>query len=382
MESIQPYLVMLGVVGVICGFVAFVNGLGAYRRESVVGSIASSTVDGLAAGEVRLSGTVKPLAVTLVSALQSATCVWYHSKITEGGDNEHVLLDEQRGIDFMLEDETGSVRVVPHGLHARIDPAFNESTDMLGVDPAGLNRRSGAGSMVVAGADREAAIADLLTVRPPTRDPDDSTLSTTLGFAGFGMGFGTKLRTPGHARRHYTEERIAPGDRITVVGQARPYSEVDPIGQEATADLDPTTFDDPTLVSELEEARATGALADSAREAWGNAAIPGFGIGQPTERPVLDAGATPEEPVPGSDGASDGASDPGAKREPKPPTLDAPPPDTLVIATSDSTPLTVYEGTPKEAVAFDRDAFYRGLAGGALAVVSAVAIAATWTGGF
>jgi hypothetical protein len=239
--------------------------------------------------------------------------------------------------------------------------------------------------MVVAQADREAAIADLLTVRPPTHNPDDTTLST-LGFTGFGMGFGTKLRSPGHARRHYTEERIAPGDQITIVGQARPYGEVDPIGPEATADLDPTTFDDPTLVSELEEARASGALADSAREAWGNAAIPGFGIGKPTERPVLDPAATPEEPA-----ALEEPSGPEATRararatndanDGQPQTLDSPAPETLVIANSDSTPLTVYAGTPREAVAFDRDAFYRGLAGGALAIVSAVAIAATWTGG-
>ncbi len=297
MEPFQPYLLMFGFVGVLAGFVAFVHGLGAYRREAVVGSIATSTVDGLAAGEIRLFGTVKPLAVTLVSALQSATCVWYHSRITEGGDSDRVILDEQRGIDFLVEDATGSVRVVPRGLRARIDAAFNESTNMVGEDPIGLNRRVGSGSMVVADDDREAAIADLLTVRPPTRDPDDSTVNTTLGFAGFGMGFGTKLRMGGHARRHYTEERIAPGDKITIVGQARPYSEVDPIGPDATADLDPTTFGDPMLVSELEEARASGALAGSAREAWGNAAIPGFGIGKPTERPVLEAGATPEGPV-------------------------------------------------------------------------------------
>ena len=378
MESFQPYLLMFGFVGVLAGFVAFVHGLGAYRREAVVGSIATSTVDGLAAGEIRLFGTVKPLAVTLVSALQSATCVWYHSRITEGGDSERVILDEQRGIDFLVEDATGSVRVVPRGLRARIDAAFNESTNMVGEDPIGLNRRVGSGSMVVADDDREAAIADLLTVRPPTRDPDDTTVNTTLGFAGFGMGFGTKLRMGGHARRHYTEQRIVPGDKITIVGQARPYSEVDPIGPDATADLDPTTFDDPMLVSELEEARASGALAGSAREAWGNAAIPGFGIGKPTVRPVLEAGATPEGPV-----ESEAAPPrPTTANDPKPASLDAPSPETLVIANSDSTPLTVYAGTPSEAVAFDRDAFYRGLAGGALAVVSAVAIAATWTGAF
>jgi hypothetical protein len=384
MEWIQPYLLMLGIAGMLAGFVAFVHGLGAYRREAVVGSIATSSVDGLAAGEIRLTGTVKPLAVTLVSALQSATCVWYHSKITEGGDPGRVLLDEQRSIDFLLDDGTGSVRVVPRGLRARIDPAFNESTDVLGVDPIGVDRREGAGSMVAGQADHDAAVADLLTVRPPAHDLDDQTVNATLGFAGFGMGFGTRVRSPGHARRHYIEERIAPGDRITIVGQARPYSEVDPIGPDATADLDPTTFDDPTLVSELEEARATGALAGSAREAWGNAAIPGFGIGKPTERPVLEAGATPEEPVTSQADAAQAAHAAHApgKDEATPATLDAPPPETLVIATSDSTPLTVYAGTPTEAVAFDRDAFYRGLAGGALAIVCAVAIAATWTGGF
>jgi hypothetical protein len=381
MVPFQPYLLALGIVGVIGGVIAFLHGLGAYRREAIVASIATSSVDGLAAGEVRLSGTVQALGVTLVSALQSAPCVWYHARVVDGNQSENVLLDEQRGVEFLLKDDTGIVRVVPRDLHAEVDPVFDASTDLLGDDPIGLDRRSGPSSMVAPEIDRQAAINALLTVRPAMANSmDDTSLHSTLGFGGFGMGFNTKLHTLTRGRRHYVEQRISPGDRVTIIGTARPYGEVDPIGPEATATLDPTTFDDPTLAADMEEARATGALADTARQAWGNAAIPGFGIGHPTELPVLDANAAPEVPDVAIRSASAMPNPPNPVDSPVNPAnpLAEPTPETLVIAGADSTPLTVYAGSPEEATAFDRDAFYRGLCGAALAIAAACAVAATW----
>ena len=41
----------------------------------------------------------------------------------------------------------------------------------------------------------------------------------------------------------------------------------------------------------LAEARAAGILAATPEEAWGNAAIPGFGIGRPARAPELDPAA-------------------------------------------------------------------------------------------
>ena len=48
--------------------------------------------------------------------------------------------------------------------------------------------------------------------------------------------------------------------------------------------------DDPEVAADLAAARAAGTLADDAAEAWGNAAIAGFGIGRPVAAPELEPG--------------------------------------------------------------------------------------------
>ena len=88
---------------------------------------------------------------------------------------DKVLLDEERAVDFLLRDDTGTVRVVPRGARYEVAPAFDATTNLLGEEPIGLNRRIGAASMAVADFDRDAAIADLLTVRPPSHDDGEHT---------------------------------------------------------------------------------------------------------------------------------------------------------------------------------------------------------------
>jgi hypothetical protein len=213
----------------VVGVALLVQGMIAYRREAVVSAIATSTADALAAGEVRLTGTVEPLAMTLVSPLQSRPCVWYRGRIVEQeGRSERVLLDETRGLDFALRDGTGTVRVVPSQLRAELRPAFDASTDLFGSEPPGLDRRTGPSSEALP-ADRQAAIADLLTVKPATAAPASG--SGSLG----GM-----LGGPGTSRRHYTEYRIEPGEQITVLGFARPYGEIDPTLPDAVGQTDPS----------------------------------------------------------------------------------------------------------------------------------------------
>ena len=225
MGHIQPQLFAVGLVGLVFGVGLLVRGLAAYRRGAVVSSIATSHVTSIAAGEVRLTGTVEGLAATLVSALQSAPCVWYHSRVVERDNDDKVLLDEQRAVDFLLRDDTGTIRVVPRGARYEVRPAFDASADLLGGEPSGLNRRTGATSLAVPEYDREAAIAELLTVHQPAHDFTD-VRPTVLPIGLRGMGGG---------RRHYTEFRLAPGDRVTLVGFARPFGELDPLGASATA---------------------------------------------------------------------------------------------------------------------------------------------------
>jgi hypothetical protein len=341
----EPQLLVAAGMGIVGGLSAFAGGLAAYRRAGRVAGIASSRVVSLAAGEIRVTGTVVPLAMTLVSPLQSVPCVWYRASITErdGGDTRPVL-DRQRAVEFALRDETGDVRVIPHGARWEFAPVFSESTDAFGEDPVGLMLDRGSG-MLATPADREAAVAALLTVRRPTgsRGLDDD------GFTGLRVERGS---------REYVEARLEPGQVVTVVGHAVPFGQL----AESQETTEPAALDDAALQADLAEARANGTLVRDASAAWGNAAIPGFGIGRPTRLPVLHpeadslAPATPEQSA-HADRVFEIA------------------PETLVLAAAVGVPLTIYPGTPADAVARDDRRFYLGLAGAVLAIVSAVALA-------
>ncbi len=349
---LPPQLFVVGVAGLTGGCLIFARGLAGYRRAAVVSSIATSTSDSLAAGEVRLTGTIEPLAQTLVSALQSEPCVWYHSTVTEHDRNEVTILDEQRSVEFLLRDETGTVRIVPRGARWEVPLSFDASTSLLGGAPVDLRRRVGPASAAVPDSDREAAILELLTVHPVEHsDPNFG----ELGVRSL-MGGGT---------RHYHEARLEVGQQITVIGHAVPYGDLD---GDPGAIIEGFAVDE-AIAADLHEAREAGLLADSAEEAWGNAAIPGFGIGRPVTPPHLDTGANSLPPA-----------DPRqAERADR---LFDVPPETLVVARGPATPLIVYLGPPTEAVARDQWAFYRGLAGAGLATASAIALAAMINGGF
>ena len=189
---------------------------------------------------------------------------------------------------FRISDGRGSVRVVPDGARWEIEPAFDASTSLLGEEPAGLERRRGPGPMsaiadepgAMTELQRQAAIDALLTVRRPEPAPD------------IDVGWGIVGSMPRGAGRRYQEARLEPGETVTIVGQALPWSDVHARAQSALTDrnLDRAISDD------IARARASGALAASPIEAWGNAAIPGFGIGQPTRLPIW----TPRAPSPRS----------------------------------------------------------------------------------
>jgi hypothetical protein len=117
-------------------------------------------------------------------------------------------------------------------------------------------------------------------------------------------------------------------------------------------------LDDPEVAAEVAEARATGALL-TPEEAWGNAAIPGFGIGRPVREPELD----PEADRPAIAPAAS-AAEARARFD-----ID---PDTLVIAAAEGSPLLIAEGAPEAVVAREQGRFLVGLLGAALAVGSAI----------
>jgi hypothetical protein len=354
-------LAALASAGVVAGVWLLIRGFGSYREAARIGDTATSRVATLAIGEVRVSGVVEPAELSLVSPLQSAACVFYRSQVSEssseGGADE--LFREERAVGFRVRDATGSIRVFPRGASFDVPDRWTESTGMWGETPDGLQPRSG-GAFAVGQPSREAQIAALLTVRQP--EP------STLALDGAGSGFGGGLTLLGGERsrtRRYREARLEPGDVVTVVGQVLPFDQLpDPASADLGGDrLEPLgALRDPEIAADLAEARANGELAATPQEAWGNAAIPGFGIGRPVVAPELDPAAS-APPLASPEEAA------AAER-----TFEIEPHD-LVLAAAPEAPLVIAFGAPDQAVARHEQRFLVGLLGAVLAIGSAVVLA-------
>ncbi len=307
-----------------------------------------------------MSGRIESAEVLLVSPLQSMPCVYYRSDIRSedddaGGSDDLV---EERAIGFRVSDESGDIRVFPRGARWDAPVCFDDRTGAFGEEPAGLALRTGS-AVGPAEVDRETAITALLTVRPvagANADPDGSSILGMFSESG------------AQRRRRYREARLAPGDAVTVVGRAIPFSDLaDPTeaDQAIGSGLD---ADDPEVAADIAEARAAGLLADDPAEAWGNAAIPGFGIGRPVHAPELDPQAHPL-PLGGPEDV--------ARIERR----FVIPPHVLVLASAPKIPLLIAHGLPAVAAERHQDRFLIGLLGAVLAIGSAVALALVVTGG-
>jgi hypothetical protein len=339
--------VALALVGIVVGLVLLVRGMRAYLEGSRVSDTATSTIVGLAAGEVRVAGTVESAEVLLVSPLQSRQCVWYRASVTEsrGREGSARLLAEERAVGFRVRDASGAIRVFPRGGRFDADDALHASSGLFGETPVDLDIRHGPGVDAASILDRDAAIARLTTVQPDTGGPEPGDLSARV-----------------RGRREYREARIEPGDTVTIVGFAVPFSELADPELSDGADGGVTAAEDPEVAADLAAARSTGALAASPESAWGNAAIPGFGIGRPVRAPTLDPDADPEPLATPTEAAGTATR------------FDIDP-DQLVLAASPDVPLLVAAGTPGVVVARESDRFLLGLAGAVLSIASAVALA-------
>lgn len=345
-------LTVLAGLGVVAGLFLLARGLAGYRSMLRVGDVGTSTIGSLAAGEVRISGVIEPAEMTLVSLLQSVPCVYYRATVGNGGNRRtpDAGYTEERAIGFRVRDETGSLRIFPRGARFDAPVLFEGETDLTGSEPIGLELRRG-GSTQLAEVDRALAAAALLEVHDPLE-------TSTLG--------GLRDRR-GH--RTYRETRLAPGDAVTIVGRALPFSDVDdPDGADLGLGVD-LSLDDPEIAADLAEARATGDLADDPTDAWGNAAIPGFGIGRPVSSPSIDPAAHPLPLASGDEAAR-------VRR-----TFDISP-EALVMAASPEVPLLIAHGIPGDVVQRGQDRFTVGLLGAVLAIVSAMIVAIDLTGGF
>ncbi|MGZ8528096.1 MAG: hypothetical protein ACXWWR_04815 [Candidatus Limnocylindrales bacterium] len=362
--SVSP-LMVASAFGIAFGLALLAKGMAGQRRAARIGDTATSTISAIAVGEVRISGVVEPAELSLTSPLQSRDCIYYRARVSESsGRSERTILDEERAVGFRVRDASGDVRVFPRSAQWLVPAAFDASTGLLGDEPVGLRPRLG-GAIQPGAPDRDAQVAALLTVHAPSDDPGsvEGLLDGQAG-SGLGLGFG--------GQREYQEARIEPGDLVTIVGMVQPFDQLpDPAGADAaTGDgLDATgAIGDPEVAADLAEARAAGLLESDPAEAWGNAAIPGFGIGRPVRAPELDLAASP---LP----AATVAEADQFER-----TFDIKP-ETLIVAASPEVGLLVSLGAPGAVVAREEDRFLVGLLGAILAIVSAVALASSLSGG-
>ena len=351
----QVLLVGCG-AGIAGGLWLLVQGVRSYRRATTVADVATSRIASLAMGEVRVSGRVEAAELTLVSPLQSHACVYYRAAVTASqGRTSQTLLREERAVGFRVRDDSGAIRVFPRGAGWDVPDAFDGRDGLAGDAPPDLDLRAGPAYQVGHEDDSE-LVAQLLTVH---REPSEVDGLRGLGWSG------------GH--RHYQEARIDVGDVVTIVGTALPFDQLpnptDAIFGAGAAGGPLAATDDPAIAADLAAATAAGELETDPEKAWGNAAIEGFGIGQPVRAPTLDPAANPEPVVDAATASQFRATFHIAPDEP-------------VIAAGPGAPLLVALGAPGQAVARGRNRFALGLAGAALTIVSMVVLALGFDAGW
>jgi hypothetical protein len=357
---VDPQLVALAGGGVIGGMVLLGRGFTGYREAARISGTSPSRIASIAVGEVLVTGVVEPAELTLVSPLQSTPCVFYRARIDESGDDDaSTAFREEAAVGFRVRDESGELRVFPRAAHFDVPPRFEERTGALGETPAGLRIRSG--PAYGWGQDREAQIAALLTVRPAGSGLPGDDGGRWQGFASAHLGGSRRARS-------YTEARIEPGDLVTVIGRAMPFDQLDDPMSADVHDAGSSLADDPEIAADLAAARAAGTLAADAEEAWGNAAIPGFGIGRPIREAELDEAAT-DPPLATADDAA------RFRR-----TFEIAP-DALILAASPEVPLIIALGAPSVAAGRNERQFLVGLLGAVVAIGSAMALALMLGGG-
>ncbi len=365
----------ISILGLVLGLLLFIRGLLAYLRAQRIGGIESSPVSAIAAGEVRITGTVEPVDSLLVSPLQSEKCVWYRAHVEESsGRSSRTVLDEARAVGFRVKDASGVIRVFPRGAKFTAPNDLDEKGGSFGSGTAGVRINTGPTLVGVVDADdREAQIAELLTVRRPTAGGGPAGL--TDGGSGLATFAGIGFAGVGGTRR-YTEARIAPGDTVTVIGWALPFGSLDdPASADASLLADSVLPpDDPALLADLAAARAAGTLEANAEDAWGNAAIPGFGIGRPVRPPELDPGVDARPVDPEEQKAREALA---ARAERRYEIAE----NELVLAAGEGMALAVYDGSPAVAAGREQDRFLLGLVGAAVAIVSAIVLAFLVRGG-
>ena len=340
-SSIGPQVAALAVAGLIAGLGLLLRGFSGYRTAQRIADVATSRIGTIPAGEVRVTGVVEPAEALLVSPLQSVPCVYYRASVRQSDDDsESEVHAEERAVGFRVRDASGSVRVFPRNARWDAPARFEDRSSALEGEPAGLRIRTGP-VYTMAEPDREAQVAALLRTIPESPTP-------------------MFMRSAAGPRR-YMEARIEPGETVTVLGRAIPFGTLHDPAEADTAAGDGLPMDDPEVAANIAEARQAGLLLTDPAAAWGNAAIPGFGIGQPVRAPALDPAA--DRPALAAPEAAARASRTFEIAR-----------DELVLASGPTMGLLVALGDPVVAGSRNQTAFLIGLLGAVLAIGSAIVL--------
>jgi hypothetical protein len=380
----MPVQLILGLAlaGLVAGLGLLARGLRAQRSAARIEGTGTSRIGMLAAGEVRICGEVVPAGVTLTSRLRRQPCVYARSvvKDTTGG-GEQTVMDEHRAVGFFVRDVTGEIRVFPRSARWEV--------------PLDAPTATAAGAAWTGGAGLLARDDGNDPLHPGRAEAPDFAMPSLVTFSGTARAV---------RERTYQEARIEFGQVVTLVGRALPFRDLADPTEADHAGLDTLTgavdanhvpdleaLEDPEVAASYARAREAGILRTDPAEAWGNAAIEGFGIGRPVRPPELDpgvratldpaapsgpplpaAGAIPTGPSPGAAGSVNTVSTTERSFEIRP--------DALVIAAGPGIDLLIAAGTPGEAIERNEQQYLLGLLGAALAIGSALLLAVSLSG--
>lgn len=134
------------------GFTLFLFGLGVFgffwgfrclQKKRLIENIPTSTVRGLAMGMVELCGRAKEKA-PLASPFTQTACVYYKYMIEEYRRSKNssrwvkIAKGDSAHVPFILEDETGSVTVFPHGAETIVPADYSKVFSSCNALPAHL----------------------------------------------------------------------------------------------------------------------------------------------------------------------------------------------------------------------------------------------------